>query len=356
VGRNGGEIQSSLDLVKSSHPNVRFELIDRFSSLKRVLSANKVKGRIQSLANEVDAIVARLPSENGLVAATLAQKIGKPCALEIVGCAWDALWNYGGIISKIYAPFAYKRMQGIVSKSDHNLYVTNCFLQKRYKGCDKAYNISASNVHIAKFCDDILNKRIDKIKSFNRLNDILQIGIIGNFKTKYKGIHLVIKALGFLKQRYGFQKFHFRILGKGDSEKYEKIILKYDLSDNVFFEGTLPNGQAVFEWLDKIDVYVQPSLQEGLPRSVIEAMSRASIVIGSNTGGIPELLDDRFIVSRGSFKELKMKIKEVINLSTDELIPVAQRNFFEAKKYEYGEIDKCRYEFYQHLVAKAKKM
>jgi len=57
----------------------------------------------------------------------------------------------------------------------------------------------------------------------------------------------------------------------------------------VSFEGVLSRSD-VFDWLDEIDVYVQPSRTEGLPRALIEAMSRACPAIGSAVGGIPELL------------------------------------------------------------------
>ena len=49
---------------------------------------------------------------------------------------------------------------------------------------------------------------------------------------------------------------------------------------------------------DNIDVFIMPSLQEGLPRSMVEAMSRGCNVIGSRVGGIPELLDDNFHIMR----------------------------------------------------------
>ena len=56
------------------------------------------------------------------------------------------------------------------------------------------------------------------------------------------------------------------------------------------FNGVLPSGQPVLNWLDDIDIYVQPSFQEGLPRALVEAMSGGRPAFASTTGGIPELL------------------------------------------------------------------
>ena len=59
----------------------------------------------------------------------------------------------------------------------------------------------------------------------------------------------------------------------------------------------------MFELLDECDIYLQPSLQEGLPRSVIEAMSRGCACIGAATAGIPELLESEYVVKRKSVQE-----------------------------------------------------
>jgi phosphatidylinositol alpha-1,6-mannosyltransferase len=58
----------------------------------------------------------------------------------------------------------------------------------------------------------------------------------------------------------------------------------------VRFAGLLPAGAAVRAELDAADLFVLPSRAEGLPRALIEAMARALPAIGSNVGGIPELL------------------------------------------------------------------
>ena len=49
---------------------------------------------------------------------------------------------------------------------------------------------------------------------------------------------------------------------------------KMNVSNFIQFDGTLPSGQKVYDWLDEVDIYLQPSFQEGLPRALIEAMSR----------------------------------------------------------------------------------
>lgn len=71
------------------------------------------------------------------------------------------------------------------------------------------------------------------------------------------------------------------------------------VADRVVFKGQMKH-QQVLEWIDSLDIYIQPSMQEGLPRALIEAMSRACPAIGSSTGGIPELLPSDAILKEGT--------------------------------------------------------
>lgn len=52
---------------------------------------------------KADAVIAR-SGLLGMLAASLARKMGKPCSVEVVGDVWDAYWNYGGMAGKVYAP------------------------------------------------------------------------------------------------------------------------------------------------------------------------------------------------------------------------------------------------------------
>jgi hypothetical protein len=61
-----------------------------------------------------------------------------------------------------------------------------------------------------------------------------------------------------------YTAFEFRVIGAGDPRPWTVLAERLSLDGLVRFCGTLPTGRPVFEWLDEIDVYLQPSLQEGL--------------------------------------------------------------------------------------------
>lgn len=354
VGRYGGQLNREKKLVKSSVDNVEFVFVEKIASPRGILKFRKVQREIESHICNSDAVVVRLPSENGLIAAGLAKKYNKPYAAEVVGCPWDALWNYGNLISRLYAPLLYLRMKRTVKHAPQVVYVTKSFLQKRYPHSKEALVVNASNVDVNDFDENILFKKIQQAHDFNPSEKVIKFGIIGNYKAKYKGLHIAIRALGSLKQKYSFNNFELHILGNGNPADYKKLIKKNECSENVKFDGPLPNGVPVLNWLDNLDFYLQPSLTEGLPRTVIEAMSRGLIIIGSRVGGIPELLNEEFLVKPGSIKELANKIWEVIHLPGERIESVAKVNFEKAKKYDSSLLENIRSNFYEQLKNRAK--
>ena len=116
------------------------------------------------------------------------------------------------------------------------------------------------------------------------------------------------------------------------------------LATNVRFDGTLPAGEPVFDWLDAIDVYLHPSLAEGLPRAVIEAMSRGCPVVASNVGGTPELLPAEVLHDPGDVDRLS----DLLRLATDHgfRVAAARRNFDTAREYSREKLLARRDEFW----------
>ena len=73
-------------------------------------------------------------------------------------------------------------------------------------------------------------------------------------------------------------------------------------------------------------------------------MSRACPCLGSRTGGIPELLPDEFIFSKGNVGEIENILK---NLSKESLLKMARGNFEKVKEFTPEKLDAKRMEFYR---------
>ena len=335
-------------LVVSSRDNVDFKFIPNLSSLKnQILKRNQAFQLMKQYVQDVDAIIARLPSEIGLLAIEAAISQGKPWAVEVVGCHWDALWNYGAWQGKLYAPIAIYRMRRAITKAPYALYVTDGFLQHRYP-CRNGHTINCSNVEIPTPLQSVLDQRIARIQS-DRAKIIF--GLIGTLRGKYKGIQTVMAALGQIRSQ--LPPFEFRILGAGNTKSWENTAAKYNVFDVTYFDGTLPGGEPVFHWLDNIDIYLQPSLQEGLPRALIEAMSRGCPAIASNVAGIPELLDDKNLINPGDANQLG-KILQWVADNKDWRLQEAQRNWQRAGDYAQNILEERRDKFWQSFAEYAK--
>ena len=284
-----------------------------------------------------DKMIIRLPRFLGVQALRLNRKIGKPYMIEMVACPWDALWNHG-FAGKILAPYIFFRNRKELKDAPMVLYVTNQFLQYRYPTKGKA--IGCSDVVISDFNENILNRRREKIEHCGKKKIL---GTIAAINVKYKGQQYIIESLGKLK-RQGKEDFEYQLVGNGDSSFLKSIAKKNNVEEQVKFIGGLPH-EKIFEWLDSIDIYVQPSRQEGMPRALIEAMSRGIPAFGAKTGGIPELLPEQYLFSNSS-KNINEIIKILESLQNGNMMQLAEQNYEVAKKYRGKEIQKVREEFY----------
>jgi len=337
----------------SSGANVDFIALPSLSNPVNKLTK---KGYVERILTESieksDAVIARLPSEIGAEAISIAKKLNKPFAVEVVACAWDGLWNYGNMQGKMYAPFATMKTKSLVKQAPFAIYVTRQFLQKRYP-CASGHTEACSNVEIPEMSVDVLEQRMDKIKSRSGSGtgsrtkaERTVIGLIGSLNGKTKGIDVALQALA--KAKPHLPPFQFRILGDGNREPWEELVRKLGLQNEVEFCGVLPSGGAVFEWLDDIDLYLQPSFQEGLPRATIEAMSRGCPVIGSTAGGIPELIDSAYLHKPGSVDGLAGLLKERISDSSW-MLEQACKNFHKSQEYTKVKLDRDRKRFWENF-------
>jgi len=297
---------------------------------------------LAAVIESFDAVIARMPSETGLLGAALARKFKKRLLIELAGCTWDGLWNYGSWKAKLYAPVRFWRVRRAVRLAPFVLYVSRIFLPRRYP----THGISAcvSDVEIPFPNPVILSQRERRIHG---ARDPFILGLIGRLDNKTKGIQTAINALAEYKGK--IPNFELRILGEGDPEQWQKLVRQHELENRVRFCGTVPSGQPVRDWLDDVDLYLQPSFQEGLPRALVEAMSRACPAIGSTAGGIPELLPPEYLFRPGDAAELSRLICE-ISSDTERQTSLAQRNFQVAQGFSSNILNAQRTAFWKKFT------
>ena len=342
LSRSGTVTKSECSSLDSADgPQVNFHFVpDITTPLGMAKNFPVVLKTIKSHLNQVDAVIART-SLLGNIAAYLAGLNDKPYAIEVVGCSWDAYWNYGKLSGKIVAPFTYFLARRCIKKSDFTLYVTNNFLQKRYPAYGTTTNVS--NVELLDVAESTLLKRKARI---NENNPKHVFGIIGSLESKYKGIQTALAAFSQIRDK--MPDFELQVLGGGNPDYWTQMASRLGLEENVRFIGLLPSGHAVYNWLDGVDVYLQPSLNEGLPRALIEALSRGCPAIGSSAGGIPELLERDVLHKPGDFKHLATLILQSVDKEWKE--KHCCKNFETSKHYLKEVLDERRNYFWKSFA------
>jgi glycosyltransferase involved in cell wall biosynthesis len=101
-------------------------------------------------------------------------------------------------------------------------------------------------------------------------------------------------------------KYHFWIIGDGPELNF---IRNKNRNKNVTFFGKVPN-RNIGNYFKRSDLFIMPSLEEGFPRVILEAMVMKRKIIAYDVGGVKELLPKEFIVKKGDRMSFARKIME----------------------------------------------
>lgn len=142
-------------------------------------------------------------------------------------------------------------------------------------------------------CNGISLKELNEVMkgngSFNL--DIKQgekvVGFLGRLEP-VKGIDYFIKAAEIIKAK--FDNVKFVIAGDGSiKSNLEKMVKQMGLTNDFIFTGYVDNAVSL---ISKFDVFVLPSLSEGLNLSLVEALAIGRAVVATNVGGNSEVVID----------------------------------------------------------------
>lgn len=136
------------------------------------------------------------------------------------------------------------------------------------------------------------------------------IGTIANFYPA-KGLENILAAVSEFKDQ---PEVAFIIIGDGAQRlSLEKYIVEHGLEKKIFLLGKIDQA---YRFLTALDIFVCPSLKEGFPWSVLEAMAAKIPIIASAVGALPEMIEggkNGWLVPPGEPKEISSKIKELLD-------------------------------------------
>ncbi len=182
-----------------------------------------------------------------------------------------------------------------------------------------------SGIEIEKFTD----VGVDKIKEKEKLNvpfDAPVIGTVSRLET-IKGNKYFIYSLPEIVKT--FPTLKVLIIGDGsEKEELEDYVKKQNLLENVVFMGQCKD---IIKLLSIFDIFVLPSLNEGMGRCLLETQAIGVPVVATRVGGIPEVVRDGvtgILVSARNPEELA---EATINLLKDKSLRETMSE--EAKKW-----------------------
>lgn len=149
---------------------------------------------------------------------------------------------------------------------------------------EKEYKIKKENIPIV-FNGIDLSKCIPK--DSYKVNGLFKILHIGRFSEQKNHLGL-IKAFSLFHKKYPNSELN--LIGDGEKKiEIEKYVMKNNLIDCVHFLGLKSN---IYSYLNSADMFTLPSLYEGVPITLIEAMGTGLPIVATSVGGVPDMLEN----------------------------------------------------------------
>jgi glycosyltransferase involved in cell wall biosynthesis len=153
-------------------------------------------------------------------------------------------------------------------------------------------------------------------KNIIEINGIFKILHVGGFYT-VKGQDILLKALSYINI-----PVKVTLVGVGpELEKCQQYVQNCKLQANVQFLGLVPHN-GIADLLYKSDLFCMPSRSEGLPAAPLEAMACGLPVVGTNVGGMSEIIKSGFngyLCKPDSPEDIAEKIMMAYNTNWDRI-------------------------------------
>jgi glycosyltransferase involved in cell wall biosynthesis len=346
--------------VKVNSDHIVFHRVPDFQGpweyLKRYRS---IRSAILAAAPGGGAVILRVGSQIANMMARKLHEKNYPYALEVVGDPHEVFAP--GVVDHPLRPlFRWhftRHLRRQCLRAIGVAYVTKRVLQQRYPSRSVSASVSdvdlpAEAILTGAFSTHYSNVDLDSIGIAEYPCKVspqgaFQVVTVGSLAQLYKGTDVLIDAIAHCI-RAGLDLTAV-IVGDG---KYKARLMsqaeRLGLNSRIRFTGQVTSGLAVRNVLDSSALFVLPSRTEGLPRALIEAMARGLPCIGTDVGGIPELLDPSELVRPGDAIALSRKIQEVLR-DPARMRAMSQRNLAAVQEFCDHTIAERRTAFYRHV-------
>lgn len=333
---------------------ISFLALPNVNSTNIIKNRRRIKQQIKNELNTADGFIIRAPSSISYIAYYCIKDMHKPIATELVADARvfftinKSDFFLKNLLKHLLQNMAVGHERKLAWNSNAVLYVTKKYLQNLYP-C-KALKVDqkdSKSIYVS--CSDVILKPEFYNSHFSKYDGKERFVIChtGSLSGENKGQRTVIEILERLMQN-GFNcEVHF--IGDGDNRvTFEQLAKDKKLENRIFFHGQISNFNEIKNIYSKAHLFLFPSISEGLPRALIEAMANSLPCLAYDVGGINELLPVQCLSKLNDKEGLYSKTEKMI---TNQKYREAQaiRNYFTSKDYEIINLNSIRDEFYKQF-------
>jgi len=303
----------------------------------------ELKRRLNACIRMDDALIMRVASPIAGLALEASGVAGRPFGLEVVGDPWD-VFAPGAVRHPLRALFRWhfaRQLRDQCRQAAAVAYVTKDALQRRYPASARAFKTHYSSIRL------LDQDYVEDAVVHSRDPGVLVS--VGTMSQMYKGFDTLVQSVRICVSRG--RRLVLHLVGDGSFRaRLAKMIADLDLTQHVILHGQVTSGAEVHAILDRADVFVLASRQEGVPRAMIEAMARGLPCLGTTVGGIPELLAADCLVPPNDPCALAAAIERLL-ASPNLRLRLGQANLARARDYHEDVLGARRREFYRTIRA-----
>lgn len=307
----------------------------------------KIQHKLKGIDTGCDAALLRMPSQTATMVWKHLRK-DLPFAGEIVYDAMDDV-NLPGQnpIIKLLHIITSNNVKRFCLKANGVSYVTENSIQKHYPSYAGIHG--ESKEHFDSFYSTITlsDNAFTGARNFDNCKKLTLVLSSVAMNSERKGEKILIKTVKICRDKgYDVQAI---IIGDGTMRPaFEQYAKDLGVSEYVRFTGLLSSSDEVREVMLKADIFVFPTQGEGLPRGILEAMAIGMPVLSTPMGGIPEVIDCKYLFDPMDANAFADAICRLIN-KPDELTSMSQKNFKKSLEFRNELLQAKRDEFYWKL-------
>ena len=343
-----GLTKKPINGILLENPEVDFYPLPIFSFNKIFKNFHFFKQKIKKTAGQYDGFIIRAPSSISLLAYSAVKRIHKPVMVELVIDPIHFFYEQKKLFYRILRSVIVKHTQSMCKKVNAVLYVTKFSLEKRYKSKSMLSKESDTHFHVA--CSDVILKKdnyFSEIKKHNPGEPFL-ICHTGWMVGYNKGHKTVINIAKKMNENGMDTRVYF--IGDGEKKReFEQYAEISGIKDKVVFCGKLQSSEEMNSVMRNCHLFLFPSVNEGLPRALLEAMANSLPCAAYDTDGIPELLKKNYLAEIGD-EETLFKIAENFYKNEENRIDYAGKCYRKALEYSFEELNKKRSKFYKEFL------